>query len=164
MKKIFAWFGVILLTFAFGIFSTLTWLKFNQQPIVEEIKEDLPILSICELVNNPDKYNGQTVRLSADLHENFHGYYLADWNCSPQFDDNKLIALLFNEKNQNEIDKKLDEIKKSNKYVSEGIVRFIAVGKFRIVEKCDFCSDSMIDRTQLHFELAKIEKGYLNQQ
>ena len=161
MKRVIVWVGVILITFTFGIVATLGWLKFNERPIkIERVTEDLPILEVCELVNNPEKYNGKKVSIIANLYFYDHGFFLEDRNCRNKDENSRTamfyneswrIAINFNKENSNKIFKELEGIKNTNK-------PFILVGNFKKIGESEFFGDSIQGRTQLHFEIIKIKK------
>ncbi|MDQ6788490.1 MAG: hypothetical protein M3033_16930 [Acidobacteriota bacterium] len=162
MKQLVYWFFVVFITFALGVAATLIWVKNNSSILPPERSSgssELPILAYCELVNNPEKYNGKIIRINADLLWNMHGYFLADNNCSAR-DESALTGIRFDEKSRDELFQKINEIKGSDKLDFRTSINMIAVGKFNKVGRCEICSDLMIDRTLLHFEIIEIEKGY----
>ncbi len=148
-------------TFGFGIFSTLAWIKYNKPiPNDKNEDEDLPILAYCELVKNPEKYSGKIVRVSADLYWFMHGYYLADKNCAAGGDSAR-TAIVFDNQNRDRIFQKFNEIRGKETLDYRDVINMIAVGKFKKVEKSQISSDSIKDRTLLHFEIKDIESAYL---
>jgi hypothetical protein len=81
MKRVTSWLFIISLISVLGVIA-IPWLYqiFNAsyiqksqelsnptQPVKANGLADLPILAFCELANNPEKYNGKTVRVNASL-------------------------------------------------------------------------------------------------
>jgi hypothetical protein len=154
-----------------GVAATLIFLKFDYLMPAEVVKkgdlavltdaearEALPILAHCELMKNPETYSGKIVRVNMILYWNMHGYFSMDENCAGQ-DEEAFLGIEFNPENLEALTMKIDEITGSKPYDFRNVINIIVVGKFEKVEKCTFCSDAMIDRTRLHFEMIEIEKG-----
>lgn len=163
MKRYASWFVVILATFWVGVFVTILWFNYKlETPEAQvEVKENLPILAICELVNNPEKYNGQKVRLSANLYWYQHGYFLVNENC-PSIGEAGRVAITYDQENREKVFQQIENVQ-SKKFMSFGeSVNMIAVGKFKKIDSKGSSFGGNIDgRTPLHFELIEIEKGYL---
>lgn len=70
--------------FFFVMLSSLTVVSCSAQTsesINNNNQEDLHVLEYCELVNNPDKYDGKIVRLKAEIKGGQHGDHLYDDRC-----------------------------------------------------------------------------------
>ena len=121
----------------------------------EIVSPDLPILAYCELVNNPEKYDGKIVRLSATLYQNMHGIKFLDKNC---YSEEKETAVLFNAERAEKIVDKIAQEIQAEKFVYWGEPKMIVVGKFSRVMPTRK-STSMEDNSYLHFEIYEVEKA-----
>jgi hypothetical protein len=150
MKKIY-WLLIAPVTFILGIFLVAIWIRL--QPRVYRFEEvvaaDVSKTDYCDLVNNPDKYDGKIVRINADLHWFEHGFFLADANCSGN-GESLQTAILVYEPKRDELYKQLD------KYMRGEPTEIAAVGVFRY-ERSPGYSDHITDRTPLHFEIYNLE-------
>src|SRR5690348_2570944 len=94
MKKIAVWLLATIFTFILGIAATFIFMKFfysfpqkleaqpeTSIPKYENDSANLPILAFCEQANNPAKYDGKMVRLSARLHIGIENSWVSDSNC-----------------------------------------------------------------------------------
>ena len=114
---------------------------------------DLPILSLCELVNNPDKYTGQVVRVSTTLSGFIHGSFVYDPNCV-RVDTN--TAVFFNAEHKDQIQRDLTQARGSDNFLEP--LNVIAVGKFNKVIPSNE-SDTVYDTASLQFEILRIESA-----
>jgi hypothetical protein len=157
---------ITLLTFVLGVAATLLWLKFRHpsvrkseaQPCSHSLSNEsaspnLPILAYCELANNPEKYNGQVVRVSARLGGSIYGILFYDQNCpGPDMG----AAVTFEPQNEEEIERSLKQASGSNSLFEP--VNLIAVGRFKEVVPFNG-SDTIYDTAPLQFEIIRIEKA-----
>lgn len=150
MKR-FKWIWVILLTFAVGILATAIWVKFHFRTYSYEevISAHVPKTNYCDIVNNPFKYDGEIVRVNTKLYWFMHGFYLADENCRGEGDSTN-TAITFNESFR------ANEPDYFNKFIRFKSVEIIAVGVFKY-KFLTGGSDSIEDRTKLHFEIYSVE-------
>ncbi len=152
MKSSVSWLVIILLAFALGIAAAFIWFNYHSSvlpPVKENDMTDLPILAFCELVNNPDKYDGKVVRLHADIKTGNHGQYLYDSNC-PADETVKnyydaTAAVMFNNLQDEEKIKQIRDARKTLNWTDP--VGVIAVGKFRKNEPTK--NDSGMDRNSV---------------
>lgn len=159
MKRIATWLFVISFTFAFGVSATLLYVR-SFTSIVQELgnakKEDtsteLPAVTYCKLVSDPEKYNGKIVRLTARLTSGKHGLLFMDADCS----DVEQAAVIFNPQNREEIKRNYLEVGKSGTFSED--LDLITVGRFRKVIP-SFASDALVNTASLQFEIMHIEKG-----
>ncbi|HEX7176322.1 MAG TPA: hypothetical protein VF240_13750, partial [Pyrinomonadaceae bacterium] len=86
----------------------------------------LPVLSYCELVGNPERYNGKVVRVRAALRMSIHGLFLSDVTCD-RYEDYAAVA--FDEPRGEEL---MDAFFGTDGpvRVGRGVVELIAVGRF----------------------------------
>jgi hypothetical protein len=164
MKRFISWTFVILLTFALGIVATVMWFNYYSSitlSVKESISEDLPILAYCELVNNPEKYDGKTVRLRAEVKTGNHGQYLWDSICPG---DEKIktyyeatAAVIFNNIQDQEKIKQIRDARKPflvQRWTD--LVNITAVGKFK-KNKPTEKSSGLVENSTFHFEIIKLE-------
>jgi hypothetical protein len=155
-KRTISWLLTILIAFGLGIVVTVVWLRHSApqtKAVASPPTADLPILALCELLNNPDKYSGQTVRVSAIQSGFIHGMFLYDLNCVTV---NTQTAVLFNPANRADIERKLKEARGSDDW--REAVDIIATGQFRKVTPSNQ-SDTIYDTAPLQFEIIRIEKA-----
>jgi len=166
MKRITSWLIVTSLTFVLGVVATLLWLEFRHPsaqksvaspcaslPNDENSSADLPILSYCELANNPEKYTGKVVRVSARLSGFIHGRLFYDPNCHSV---DTQAAVTFNSQAREEIERSLSEARGSDNWFEP--VDLIAFGRFKKVVPSKK-SDTIYDTASLQFEIMRIEKA-----
>ena len=146
MKRITFWLLTVSFTFILGLAVTLIYLKFFYPviqtseslpeislPEIENNPADLPVLTFCELVNNPEKYDGKTVRLSAKLSVGLEGSWFSDSNCGV---DNTAIISVKN----NEVWKTIDKAReRKNKEPWDTQINLTVVGKFKNTVYKDWC-------------------------
>ncbi len=165
MKRYISWILVILLTFTFGVITTLLLFSHNSQipscsneTSNENLFESLPVLNYCELRNNPDKYDGKIVRLNTDILSGNHGEYIYDVNCpaDEKIKDYYAATAAFMYIDRREQKKVTDiRIARSAKPWTDP-VNVVTVGKFR---KNEFTrNDSGMDRNaEFHFMVISLE-------
>lgn len=84
MKRTIFWLLVSVFTFALGVAIVFVWLDGHKSPNQQseavslltqeaDIPNEMPILAYCELANNPEKYNGEVVRVRTKLDQFIHG-------------------------------------------------------------------------------------------
>jgi hypothetical protein len=115
----------------------------------DEAPKAAPPLPYCELANHPEKYDGQTVRVTATLYFMMHGYKFMDKNC---LGDEKETAVLLNAEHE----AKLAGETGSEEYNPWSFPTIIATGKFRSVTPSRK-SDSVEDNSDLIFEMEVVE-------
>lgn len=103
----------------------------------------------CELANHPEKYDGQTVRVTANLYFMMHGYKFMDKDCPG---DEKETAVILNAAHEAKLAKETG----SEEYNPWSFPRIIATGKFKRVTPSRK-SDSVADNSDLIFEMDVIE-------
>lgn len=109
-----------------------------------------PALEYCELANHPEKYDGQTVRVSATLYFTMHGYKFMDRAC---LGDEKETAVLINGEHEAKLAKEMG----MDEYNPWSFPKIIAIGKFKRV-KPKRKSDSVEDNSNLIFEMEHVER------
>jgi hypothetical protein len=166
MRRTIFWVLITAFTFTVGVSAAFIWFakKTNETAATklttapETISQtEMAQLSVCDLANNPEKYNGRTVRVKAKLFFFIHGFSFIDPNCA---DEKKQIGVIFNEKHSLQIEDKLNKEAKPNDY-GYGMPIIVATGKFDQVTPSRK-SDSLIDNVYLRFEIYEIEKVILN--
>ena len=166
MKRKIFWLLISIFTFALGVAIVFVWLdghkSSNQQSETAslptqkaDVPKELPILAYCEIANNPEKYNGEIVRVRTKLNQFIHGAFFADENCAGR---EKTTAVIFNPERANEIINKLESETKSEEFGFWG-AEIIAVGKFSRVKPTQE-SDALVDNIDLRFEILQIEKAF----
>ena len=167
MRRTLLWSLILLITFALGIATAFLRLnRFEQSNAKPETvylpsqKSDIPaeqqILAYCELANNPEKYDGKVVRVSARLWFMIHGHSFTDKNCDGE---TKQAAVIFPEGERGfEMFNKIAKDTGLAEYNPWDFPEIIAVGKFSRVEPTGK-SDSMENNTYLHFEILDVEKA-----
>jgi hypothetical protein len=157
MRRFFSPFWIVVLTCSIGIAATFLWVRFN--PEVEKYETTdftrIPSVEYCDLRANPQKYDGKIIRVKTKLYWFMHGYYLANGNCS-EGDDKANTAISFYPANSSGIGVTLDKFRKP--YEPFGPVNLAAVGRFTYKDKLGG-TDSISDRTHLHFEIYEIESA-----
>ena len=117
----------------------------------------LPQLDYCELRNDPERYNGKIVRISAQIANFGHGYYFDDERCSEKIenllDDNRTAVELF-QPLASDLHPALERMTGTGR--SWEPKRVFAVGRFTRQYPTSH-TDVMVDRTSFHFELYSIE-------
>lgn len=165
MRRTLFWILISLLTFVLGVATAFSWLycsnlakakvETDLVALQESVASDeTPIFAFCELVNNPDKYDGKVVRISAKLSLNHHSTLFLDKNCSEQ---GKAIAVIFNSVEQlsETIDRIVQQTKPEQK--SYCIPEIITVGKFSRIKEVNE-TNSWIKDFPFQFEIQKVEK------
>jgi hypothetical protein len=141
MKQIISWLLVIVFTFMLGVAVALLYLEstvsvtqkseISSSLLNKEINDEnvsmwnagnLPILSYCELANNPEKYDGKIVRLSATLYQNMHGLKFLDAIC---YSEEKETAVLFDDKRETEIVAKIAQEIQTERFIYWGSRRWL---------------------------------------
>lgn len=149
------------LGFVLGAAASVVWLRHRtaEKAVIASSSQtqksnnsaELPILSLCELVNNPDKYSGKVVRLSTTLWALFMGVSFYDPNCV-RVDTG--TAVFFNPEYKDKIQNDLKHARGPASFLEP--VNMIAVGKFKKVIPSNE-SDTIYDTAALQFEIMRIE-------
>lgn len=162
MKRPFNWLVILCLTFLLSVTLTVLWFKSNQ-PLVsyeESLTKNVPSVEYCDLRNDPYRYDGKVVRLTADLYRFMHGYYLSDANCNDKFEDSgtdeSKTAVLFYETYRMESFEYLEKFNESGKLWQP--LKITVVGRFQYKRASGF-SDGIEDRTSFHFEIYKVDSA-----
>ena len=159
MKRITFWRLIITFTFILG--AALLYLKFFYPsiqtseslpeislPEIENNQAELPVLTFCELAKNPEKYDGRTVRLSAELSIGLEGSWFSDAACGA---DNTAIISTEN----NEVWKAIGKARERGKREpSDTEINLTVVGKFKNTVYKDCCLIA-----PFQFEILKVEKA-----
>jgi hypothetical protein len=163
MRRIVSWLLVASLSFVLGVAANVVWLRhraaqgtviaLSSQSQQSDSSATLPILSLCELVNNPEKYSGHVVRVSTTLSGFIHGSFVYDPNCV-RVDTG--TAVFFNAEHKDQIQSDLKQARDSDNFLEP--VNMIAVGKFRKVVPSNE-SDTIYDTASLQFEIVRIESA-----
>ncbi len=165
MRRTLFWIFISFFTFALGVATAFVWLDrselANAKPETtslqkSDISTEEPILAYCELANNPEKYDGKIVRVSAKLWFMIHGYSFFSRNCDGE---RKQTAVIFPDNERGfEIENKIAKDVGLTEYNPWSLPEVIAVGKFTRVEPSRE-SDSLSANTYLHFEILDVEKA-----
>lgn len=165
MKRTIFLLFIFIVAFVLGV-TIFIWLRHHKSPNEQnttapsinqqtDVFADLPILTYCELANNPEKYDGKIVRLHTKLYVHFHGLKFLDKNC---YAEEKESAVIFNPEHEDEIFNKIEKDTKTERWVNWNAMDITVIGKFTRV-KPTRRSDSMADNTYLHFEIIKVESA-----
>ncbi len=162
MKRITFWLLIISFTFIFGAAAMLIYLKLFYPaiqiseslpeislPEIENNPTDLPSLNFCELTNNPEKYDGKTVRLSARLSIGLEGSWFSDSSCGA---DNTAIISAQNKEVWKAIEKARE---RKNKEPSDTQVNLTVVGEFKNTVYKDWCCLT----APFQFKISTVEKA-----
>ena len=163
------WILVLLLMFGLGVGATFVWLGAYSVSLatpgpaspsagLAEGASDRPILAFCELANNPEKYDGKIVRVSARLWYAKHGYFFLSKNCDG--DARQAAVTVPGDGRWQQIESKIAKdlgLADAN-YTPWEFPEIIAVGKFSSVEPSRK-SDATLDNTHLLFELIEVERA-----
>jgi len=111
---------------------------------------ETPPIDYCELVNHPERYDGQTVRVSATLYFMMHGYKFMDRAC---LGNEKETAVILNARHEAKLAKEMG----MDEYIPWNFPKIIATGKFKRVTP-NRESDAVEDNSDLIFEMDDVEK------
>ena len=142
--------------------AALTWLiscSKHQESFDKVNISTLPRLDYCSLRNDPDRYDGRIVRISAQIGNFGHGYYFDDKRCSEKvyedlLDDNRTAVRLF--------ESRATELQDTLERITNGVGRnhkptsVLVAGRFTRRYPASH-TDLMSDRTSFHFEIFSIE-------
>jgi hypothetical protein len=94
MKRITFWLLTFSFTFILGLTATFIYLRFIypdiqtseslpeiSSPEIENNSADLSVLTLCELTNNPEKYDGKIVHLNANMFIGTENSWFSDSAC-----------------------------------------------------------------------------------
>jgi len=156
MRKLSSPYWIVILTFVVGITATFSWLRYF--PVIESFEKinftKIPTVELCDLRDNPRKYDGKIIRLKSKLNWFMHGYFLTDDKCLG-VDDESRIATSFYEPKMNELNKQLLSFHDPSRIGWEP-VEMVAVGRFTYKNFIGH-NDGMDERTHLQFEIHTIE-------
>jgi len=166
MKRTTVWLLISLVTFTLGVVIVFVWVDRSKSPSAKsesvssiaqktDTPSELPILAYCELVNNPENYDGKIVRVSAKLWFFIHGFKFLDKNCYAVENE---PAVTFAAGREDEIFAKLAKETGSAEYNPWTFPEVVVVGKLSRV-KPSRKSDSMADNAYLQFEILEVEKA-----
>ncbi|HEY8562342.1 MAG TPA: hypothetical protein VIL74_18340 [Pyrinomonadaceae bacterium] len=106
-------------------------------------------LTFCELANNPEKYDGETVRLAAKLHTGLEGSWFSDDLCGA---DNAAVISAEN----NDVWKAIEKATANGKREPwDAELNLVVVGKFKNVVYKDWCCLT----APFQFEILSVEKA-----
>ena len=100
-----------------------------------------PVLAYCELVGNPERYDGKVVRVRATMSLSIHGLFFSDVACGG-YDQPTAVRL---------------QASPGAKLAAHTPVELIVVGRFEKVTP-SMETDSLLDMTPLQFEIMRVEK------
>ena len=155
-QRAIRWVLLPAIAFVLGVAATAFWARQSApkpKTVAVSPPADSPILGLCELLDNPDKYSGQTVRVSAIMSGFIHGIFLYNPNCVTV---NTQTAVFFNPGNKEQIRDTLKQARGSDDW--REAVDIIALGQFRKVTPSNQ-SDTIYDTAPLQFEIMRIEKA-----
>jgi hypothetical protein len=169
MRQILSWCVVLAVTFTLGAATAFVWLNYERPKNAElnvgdppssypESTDNLPILAYCEIANNPAKYDGKIVRVSARLLFMIHGYFFLDKNC---YGGDKQTAVRYEAEFDDEMLRKVAKEAGDEEFIPGRFPDIIAVGRFTRVTPTRE-SDSMWDNSELRFEILKIESASID--
>ena len=161
MKRIKFWLLTVSFTFILGVTATLIYIKYCY-PVIQtseslpeislpELKNsqtDLPVLTMCDLANNPEKYNGKVVRLSAKMFIGTENSLFSDSACGV---DN---AEIISSKNK-DVWKAIEKARKGTKKEPWAFkLDLIITGKFENIPFKECCTIA-----PFQFEIFNVEKA-----
>lgn len=160
MKRIIFWLVIISFIFALSVITVLLRQNFSDSNAQKtetatnitllDSKIDstnLPIINYCELANNPEKYDGKIVRLSARLYIGLEGSWFADKSCG--FDNSAIIS----SKNK-EVWETMEKARnRKDEEFSSIELDMVVVGKFKNVVYKDCCLIA-----PFQFEILRVEE------
>jgi hypothetical protein len=120
----------------------------------ENITTEMPILAFCELANNPEKYDGKIMRVSAKLVGYEDGFAFRDLNC---YGEKKAAVLEDGRFYAQTTYQIMDKLGKGRYAYSEEI-EIIAVVKFNRIKPTGK-TYRFIDHAHLLIEIMKVEKA-----
>lgn len=167
MKRITFWLVVVSIIFGLGtatmllypnIFNSHGQTEISAEPATrhtDAVSEEIPNPEYCDLVANPEKYDGKIIRLSAKLYMGLEGSWFYDAKCSINngaviSSENKDVWRAIDEQTKKQNDKTLKE--------NEGRLRneiyLTVVGKFKNVV---YGEGGLT--TPFQFQILKVEKA-----
>lgn len=129
----------------------------------DEFVEPIPRVTYCQLRENPNYFDGKTVRVETGLFWFQHGYYFFDEVCAesdagdPSLIDEGRTAVSFEERQRASLWNQLQEFPHDR--FSSPIARIDAIGRFARRFPGLNRSDAIGSRTSFHFEISRIEKA-----
>ncbi len=165
MKRIIFGLFVTFSTFAFGVATDFIWTnshnisnqKSKKASTIKESKDittELPILAFCELANNPERYDGKIVRVSAKLRMYDDGFKFRDVNCYGQ---EKEAVAAFNGDFEETVRKITKELGK-DRYDFWEKIEIIAIVRFNRLKPTGK-TKQFIDNAYLKLEVMNVEKA-----
>jgi len=129
----------------------------NLNPEASPTAAGRPVLDYCELANNPERYDGDVVRVRARLWFSMHGYFFLDERC---YGDNKQSGIMIPQDGDTweKIESKIAKDLGVDEFTGWEFPVIVAVGKFRRVEPSK-TSDAVYDNTHLIFEIMNVESA-----
>ncbi len=168
MKRTIFWLLTMLVTFSLGVVTAFIWLSnYNPtsktsetiSPTTEKGSDSvkMPILSYCELANNPEKYDGQIVRINGRLVRGMHGIKFYSPNC---YAKEKEAALVIDEQIWEALENAERDVFSTfvDKPAAFNFFEVTVVGKFSRVTPSR-TSDHVLDNSHLQFKILEIEKA-----
>ena len=182
MKNLAIRLTVALITFTVGVLPVMVWHELTRDPFDAWMEEAcaqrrepcaspsssvphadrpgeeglLPVLAYCELVGNPERYDGKIVRVRATLRMSIHGLFLSDVTCDRY---ENYAAVDFHEPRRKELVNTF--FGPDNPTLDRpGPVELIAIGRFEKVFPSRVY-DSLLDNAPLRFEMMRVEKMHV---
>jgi hypothetical protein len=158
MKRGIFWLIVSVVTFGIGLTSAFLWLGFYKTTTVEPeiitLPTEIPTVNYCEMLNNPDQYDDQIVRLSHKIHYEYHGLVF-DANCNGE---TKSTAVIISHPREADIFHKL-EVETGVKNYGWGNPQVTVIGKFSRRRPRGARSNLYADTLDFRFEIVEVEKA-----
>jgi hypothetical protein len=158
MKRGIFWLIVTVVTFGLGVTSAFLWFEFRKSFTNEtetiNLPTEIPTVYYCEMLNNPDKYDGKIVRLiriSHILDFQYHGLVF-NVDC---YGENKQTAIIITHLRKDILDKL--KVEANNPY-SWGRRQITAIGKFSR-QKMPRRSNLLANTLDFRFEIMEVEKA-----
>ena len=152
---------IFLCVFIVGSVVAIFWIKYRHDDADNYLDlsalGNIPSTNYCELVNNPNSYDGKVVRVHAHLSNGKHGPYLVSDDCAKS----EQIAVIFYPNVPLDV---IENLSWKNVELPES-VDLIALGRFRKVggfkkawRLLVASSDAVEDTAPLLFKIARVEQ------
>jgi hypothetical protein len=161
MKRITFWLLTVSFTFILGLTATFIYIRCFYPviqtseslpeialPAIENNPADLPVLTFCELANNPKKYDGKIVRLSAKMFIGTENSWFSDSACGVE------NAAIISSKNK-DVWKAIEKARKGKKKEPWAFeLNLVVTGKFENIPFKECCTIA-----PFQFEIFNVEKA-----
>ncbi|MEZ5344655.1 MAG: hypothetical protein R2681_03770 [Pyrinomonadaceae bacterium] len=158
MKPIVFGYSIAILAFVVGV--GVTFFYFSPVPVPESFDKvnlaKIPSVDYCEIVRNPQKYNGKIVRIeNIKILWFMHGFYFEDEKCRGE-GDSKRTAISFYEPKRETLMAVLGNFNSKNGGIDPNkALERIVTGRFTYRDSLG-SYDAIEDRTLLQFEIYSI--------